>query len=371
MTYNSPLSNAPWFCNSIGFCEFLTYNQTTLGQIAGYLTYVNALPLSNQGISGLAANISSNEGSYVYPILKTIASVALNKILNTTLADYPIIINNTLSLSTHVSNATMQKRLAVIESSYSSLLKNYTSANLIAENRTLAVQLANLSAIYTNINATYGQLLKLSVNNTKRALMLEIGTQPSSQASALAFQEEQLNAQLTGKIVSVSSMKAALVALDQQLYGSGLPSNPIIWLSRAIDAPFATALGASAGSYDSAVALAPAYSAILSLVIGIIVIVAVFLYCNGLMKNQRIRVNRRTIANWKKLFIILSVLILIFVIATYMVASYASGPATAGAFIATYKSSNTLVIPLNGTATPQISFSRTRQRPLRYRCTST
>ena len=140
------------------------------------------------------------------------------------------------------------------------------------------------------------------------------------------------------------------------MYSASIPENPVLELSRATDGPFVTALGAAtAGGYSSAIALASVYSALLSLVIGLAVLAAVFLYYSSLMKKKRIKVNRRTLANWKRLFIIIGILVLIYVIATYFVASSANKSATASSFLAAYKSSNSLVIALNGTVTQQMS----------------
>ncbi|MDE1834248.1 MAG: hypothetical protein KGH64_02835, partial [Candidatus Micrarchaeota archaeon] len=86
-TGNVPTSG-PWYCSSLGFCEFLTYNYTLLGNIQSYLGSIEALPLSQSQVSQTATNITEFESTYAAPILNQKEHEQALGIANTVLPGY-------------------------------------------------------------------------------------------------------------------------------------------------------------------------------------------------------------------------------------------------------------------------------------------
>ena len=174
INYLSNMDSAPWYCNAIGFCLGLNYNYTKLTYMQGVLTVLNSLPIASSQVMLIADNASAMEGKYVAspPDKQQRAYVA--KMLNTTLAGYGPLVNDTSALLTHVSNASLSGALATLKASYANAISDYATENLIATNQTLAAQYATLRRVYASENASYSSLLSLAKNNTRTLIELQM-----------------------------------------------------------------------------------------------------------------------------------------------------------------------------------------------------
>ncbi len=351
LTGNVPSQNGPWYCSSLGYCEFLTYNYTLLGNIQTYLNQVQSLPITQLQVSQVALNITNNENVYVVPILGQQQQAIAGNIQNTTLKGYNSIVTGTASLLSHISNTMLQTDLATIQANYSQLTTNYVSTNLTALNKTLAKQYATLKLAYADLNATYSLAANLASNNTVSLVELQLGNKnPSAKLTALSFQQAELNSQLGTSIKNISSLTRQLQSVSTQ--AKSISNNPSLTqgLARAINAPIAKfLLSKFTTSYSTGLMLAPLVSLLPVLVVGIILIAAILVFRSNLTRKNKLAANTKTRRNWTMLLIAVGVVVLVFLIATYVVASGANTSAPISAFLGSVHSSKTVIVAINGT----------------------
>jgi hypothetical protein len=347
-------TNAPWFCNEVGYCESLSYNYTLLASIQAQLNAINMLPLSNTQILQLAQNTTKAELDYAYPVLSNQKLTVLDAMLNASLPNYKTLVNNSVVLLSHVNNGTLMRDLLILESNYSNTVKNYFSLNLTQANRTLAVEFANLSKVYSVLNSSYSSVLSIAENNTAKILELQLSNSGGSQdLGNLAFAELALNSEITASnITNTTAIGGKLSALSSRL--SGYSASPITFaeIARGIDGAFIRVIAKSFNlSYQGGVSLAPIIGSLLSLIIGAILVLIIVIFRSNLKRNRKLVVNPKTAKNWRSVFIFLILCVVLYVEITYSLLSYASTFAPFGAFKNVYSSSSSLVVAINGTPT--------------------
>lgn len=219
-------TEAPWYCSSLGYCEGTTYNTTRLGYIGYLLSNINTLPLTDDKIMALATNVGNQENDYVFPILSKQKAAQLAIILNSSVPGYGGLVNGTMALLSHISNATLQAELTALTSEYSNVTTDYISENLSLANRTLSAKYAALSGNYVKLNNTYSGALDLAANNTAKIIALQLSGTISPEISNLALSEFALNNRLTASSISnVSALDVQLMNVSSQL--SSYSTSPI------------------------------------------------------------------------------------------------------------------------------------------------
>ncbi|MGC9011138.1 MAG: hypothetical protein ACP5JN_03300 [Candidatus Micrarchaeia archaeon] len=346
-------NTAPWYCYAFGYCEALTYNFSILNKTAQLMASINSKPFSDSQIYTIAYNASLTEGKYIAPILYAKKLAELNRIMNVTLANYPSLLNSSFYLLSHISNASLYNNLNKLAMLRNYTLNNFMSINLTQYNKTLASYMANVTALYSSLNSTYASMLALARNNTMLLLKAELNSmEPSASLLRLSLEELELNKLVSGKINNLSYVSSRLTAINSE--AKSIYSKPfgLVELARAIDGPFARSLSmAIPMPYQSNLSLAPLYGAVLSLMLGIILFGVVFLVYMNLKIKGRIIINKRTMRNWRILFIALFALIIIYASITYMYDLKASSFAPISAFDNSVAHSHYVVVVLNGTPT--------------------
>jgi hypothetical protein len=347
-------STAPWYCTAIGYCESTSYNYSKLAYINLTLSDISSLPLSNAQINTLAANVSSTENSYLYPLLSKQKLAALKQILNRSVPGYGALVNGTEALLSHINNSTLQNELNALQANYSDVLANYVSMNLSKANATLGKQYAAMLAEYTKLNATYGSVLVGAKNNTAKLLELQLYGAYNAKISEIALAELSINNQLSsGKLSNVTKLGAQVKAISSQL--ASYTTSPISFteLARSVDGPFIRSLAASMGlGYANAISMAPTLGMLLSLIIGIVLLICVYLFQFLLKREHKLALNPRRAKNWRMVFVACGVLLLLYLATTYVLLSGANTSAPYSAFQGAYKAAQSVVVVLNGTATP-------------------
>ena len=131
LTANVPISNGPWYCNSVGFCEFLTYNTTKLALANGILNGVNNNAPTTTYVANKAKEINSTEESIIIPLIRSTKTAELNNALNTTLANYTLIVNGSTLILSKISDSRLSVELAAVEANYTYLKNSYLNANIV------------------------------------------------------------------------------------------------------------------------------------------------------------------------------------------------------------------------------------------------
>lgn len=370
-TANTPILGAPWFCNSVEFCPFLTYkdsvnqplytdegfNFTVLAGIASQISSITSLPFSNVQIEAVAAHANTTTTQYVVPTLAKQRSAQLSTLLNKTLPTYPGIVNASSALLTHVNSALLSTSLARLEANYSILVSQYLNINVSKQAALVANQLGSASSIYSKLNATYASLVSESSNNTGEIVRLELdGNANNAYLSSLAFRELTLNSQVSGKVSNTIALQAQLNSVKSGLGGIGSGENFAVSLSRSLGGFSAEALvpGMSL-PYSAAVAIAPFLALVPALVIGIVGLVAVaLLYIFSKPKKQvALGTRHKKGGGWvsHKVLGVVALILILYIIVSIALSFGDNGPAPISTFTAALSSSKSAVVVLNGTQT--------------------
>ncbi len=357
---NLSSSSGPWYCNAVGFCAATTYNYSALSSISSLLSSISSLPISNAAVATIAGNLSNTAYSYYKPILYRQKSVVYAHILNTTLFGYGKLVNNSLNLSAHISNSTFVGALSSLQKSYANLSTDYVNLNLTSYNRTLALQMGSLISQYKTVNATYSSIKKLSESNTKLIItyQLDSNSQPS-QLSALAFSEYAINNQVSSKISNTKATYSQLQSINQSLHTISAQAPILPEIARAFDSGIVTSIEAGMSApYAIKVASAPAYAALISLIIDLILLAILFALYLHLNRKHHMSAKPEARRNWRIIFAVAIILIILDVAATYSSAMQASSFAPASSFVAAVNSAKTVLIINNGTSAGITNCSR-------------
>ena len=343
-------TSGPWYCNSIGYCQFLSYNYTMLGNLNSLVSSINAELPTQQKIYSIAKNITSLQNEFITPVLIKEKSSQFTEIINVTLSSYPSVVNDSIILLTHISNATLSSDLAAIESNYTYLKSNYLSLNITQYSSKISSQLSALKTLYYKLNSEYSSLLLEAKNNTSLLLSAQLSNPSSSALSTYAFQENKINAELNSKISNANSISSSLAIINKNISYVNGPDISLQALSRGIDGPFISLLSSAAGlSYPLTVSSAPLLASLLSLIIGLIILLILFLWYRSLKAKNKIRITHNTINSWHILFAIVTIVVLIYIGITYVVASSANESAPLSSFQSALSSSHSLAIVVNNT----------------------
>ena len=349
---NLSSSSGPWYCNAVGFCAATTYNYSALNSISSLVSRISSLPISNAAVMKIAGNLSSTAYSYYKPILYKQKSVVYAHILNTTLFGYGKLVNNSLNLSTHISNSTFVGTLSALQKSYANLTSDYVNLNLTTYNKTLASQMGSLTSQYKTVNATYSLIKKLSESNTQLILTYQLNSnsQPS-QLSALAFSEYGINDQIDSKISNTKATYSELQSINQSLHTMSVPAPLLPEIARAFDSGIVTSIEAGMSApYAIKVASAPSYATLISLIIDLILLAILFAFYMSLNRKHHISAKPEARRNWRIIFAVAILLIIIDLAATYSSAMQASTFAPASSFVAAVNSAKNILIINNGTS---------------------
>ena len=349
---NASLANAPWYCNAVGFCQFTTYNYTKLAVIQGMINTLNQNLPNSKYVASLAVKINSTETSIIVPLISAQKAAELARALNVTLASYGAVVNETAALLSHISNATLSAKLSALEASYSNLKSNYLSLNISAAANAVTSNISTAASLYGKEKPLYIYILSLAQNNTAIIIALQSGNSNPAVAS-LAFKEDSLNAAVGGKISNTQAVTKNLTAVQTDAKSlESINLNPAE-LSRATDGPFTKLLAPALGlTYPAAVSSAPAFGALLSLLIGIIVLSLIYGFHISLKKKHKVKLNPRTRRAWNILFGLVILIVIIFAALTYYYAASANSSAHIASFENAVQSSKDVGIVLNGTTNP-------------------
>jgi hypothetical protein len=347
-------SVAPWYCTALGYCPNLNYNYTKLALINSSLKRITNLPLSNAQVLSVAQNATNNALHYAYPILSKVKLALLFTIINASIPNYGILVNNSAQLLTHVNDLNLSSDLHALVTNYNSIVTNYFTANLTQANLTLSSQYANLTAIYRRINASYSTIFLGSRNNTVKLIELQVSRQGiSPELASLAFSQFSINlAMMSGTIADMSGLASQVSAVSSKLSSYSVAPISLIELARFFDAPFIRSLAASMNlGYSASVALSPVFGAVMPLMIGIVITVGLALVRFYLKIKHRLVENQKIAKNWLRIYLLMLSLTLLWAIATYVLLAFANSSAPFSAFSGAYASSPYVVIAINGTPT--------------------
>lgn len=357
LSQNASAPGAPWYCNAVGFCQFLSYNYTLLHVMQAKISYLEALPLSDQQVMTVVQNMSDVEAAYVTPILtKQRGAVLANTINSSGLSSYPTVVNNTKALLVHIHNATLSSKLTILQGAYTNLTTKFITGNIVLLSSKTVSAMSSLQGTYSLINATYSSLVSRAHNSTGFLIKAQLDSHSQSPTLAsVAYAQLANNENVNGTISNITILSRqvnATLKSSTQLYQQSVPLLSLSELTRSADSAFVSAVAPLLSTtYSGGVAFAPIYATILSLIVGIVIIAIVLLFRHNLSHKRKLLINSHTRRVWRNLIIAVFVLVLLYLAATYVYASSANTFAPATAFAGAVKGAGSVAVFVNGTAT--------------------
>ncbi len=316
-----------------------------------------ALPLSQSGINDIAANYTTTALLFYSPVYSAKQSVLLRGFYNTTYPEYNSSVANATALLSRLSNATLNASLSNIVSIYSTIEKNGINQNITQANATFQSAFRNFTNTYKNASSQFLPVYHNAQNSTALIIIDQLDYQgpPPPNVGALASEQAYINTKLNAKLnmSEVSMFSSQIRALASQARSLSAPvTTPSVL--KSIDGGAVTAiLAGQSGTIAQKTASAPLWAAIISMILGIIIVLVIieFTYVR-LSRNRRIIVNSRVKRAWTVVFLILFLLVVIYALGTYAIAQSANAFLPASGFISAVSGSNTVVIVQNQTTEP-------------------
>ena len=161
------------------------------------------------------------------------------------------------------------------------------------------------------------------------AYQLDSNSQPS-QLSALAFSEYGINNQVDSKISNTKATYSQLQSINQSLHTMSVQAPLLPEITRTFDSGIVTSIEAGMSApYAIKVASAPTYATLISLIICLVLLAILFVFYMSLNRKHHISAKPEARRNWRIIFAVAILLIIIDLAATYSSAMQASSFAPA------------------------------------------
>ena len=351
---SSGSSSGPWFCYDVGLCRYTTFNSTLLSSLQGEINYLLSLPLSNQTITAIVENATQNANKYYQPIVAQAQNAKFMAFLNSSTPGYAALLANMTFVSARYQNYTLVNATAQLTSTYNGVVAAGYTQNLTAASATLSSAVSNAMKVYKKVSGQYLPVYDAAQNNTAKLFVLQLDyrTIPYS-ISALASEQSQINIMLNRQ---VNSTELASISSSISSVSSGVQSAspPLTFESavKSIDGGLVSALVyAQSAPLPVKIASVPTYVALISFLVGIVILVIVYLGTYHRWKSRnKIKFNPRVKRTWTVLFAFIFVLVLIYTWFAYSFASNANSFIPVSSFLSSVSASNTVYLLVNGSA---------------------
>ena len=342
-------SQAPYYCVDFGYCEATSFNSTKLANIQTMLSSLSSLPLSNSSAKAFSSSAVSTADSYVQPVIVAKETALFDAFMNYSSPIYNSTLANATSLSSRISNSSLQGSIAAFEAVFSNIKSSGIEQNITSANASFASAVKNLSASYSKIEALYAPIKSEQFNNTVELLYDQLNYQvPPPSIASLSVQQQRINAEMQGQVNNsqLYRIKGMLDALHSNITQSSPISLPAF--VKTFDGGFVSSLlYGSSSTIPSKESSAPLYTALFSFLIGVILIAVFYVLTYGrLNRKKKIRRSKKVIRAWIYLIVLLIVLDLVYASVTFAVAASANSFMPLSSFASALKSSNTVVLAI-------------------------
>ncbi|MDE1856686.1 MAG: hypothetical protein KGH98_01225 [Candidatus Micrarchaeota archaeon] len=355
---NYAVTNLPWYCAMTGFCSTPTFNSTATNSITATVTGILDSPISNATVRAWAGNATSLAFSYYLPVLREQNGALFNRSIATLYPEYNSSVANATALLKNLQSASLSASLANLEKGFASFVSAGASQNVTVVTTQMKGLLSNLTAQYRVLAANFTPTYNLAVNNTQKLIIGQLNYQsvPSGIAQ-LASEQQALDLKLKGNLNTseLSSIRAQLQSISSQLNFYVPTSLPL--MVKSFDSGFVNAmLSGQQINPASKIAAAPGYAAMLSFIIGIVILALIY-FATYHRFNRRGKLRHTPGAHkaWRLLFIVLFIIVLAYAYETYALSSQANAFLPISSFVQQAGSQASLVIGVNGSANSSVS----------------
>lgn len=352
---NAGLANKqPWYCVATGFCAPMNINSSLLTSISSAQQQLAAQIPSKAEISAYSAAAAASAGYYINQVNLKANSGPYKAFLNTTYPKYNATLAEVTALLAKSNDSNLSNSLSSLKSSFSAILSNGVNVSIATEASSFNSLLSGLLAKYASANAVFSQASAYSSNYTLSALAAELNYKNDPPKLAeLAAQLQSIDLKL-GAGPNATAVAAALPGL--QVIGLQLnvftPITTMGYLVKLLDGWFINGMiSGSNASVPSKIASAPTYAALLSFIIGVLLLALFYLATRWrLSRRHKLRRSRSSTMAWVILFIVLFILVLIYAYVTYIYAQAATNFLPFAYFTSYLQTSKAAYVVLNGSA---------------------
>ena len=342
----------PSYCNYIGYCEYTTFNSSILGTLGAQVNSLKNLPVSTASqVNQYDVNASNTAIAYVEPVIIARNTTEFNAMLAAFYPKYNYTVVNSTKLLSRYDNSSLNRSLSIMESEFSSVKSKGINQNITRASDTLNGALQNLSSTYARVSPKYLLVYNKALNDTMQLLYRQLNfRQVPVSLALLSAQQEHINNMFNGRISSNDltpiSVMLSNVSSKVGAYGSPLSLPAFV---KSLDGGFVNSMLFGSGApIQSKLASAPAYAALVSFVIGIAILLAVYgtTYAR-LKRKKKIKMHAKAKKAWMMLFAGIFVLVLIYAFATYSIAESANAFMPISGFMSAANSGNVIAIAVN------------------------
>ncbi len=318
----------PWYCTAVGFCNPVTFNRTLISSVQSQLSALSALPLSNSSISALAASSVTLANDYYLPVFNRTNLAAFTAFINSATPRYTALVANMTFIVSGYQNSSLSVQLNALKAAYAGIQAAGAQQNVTKANATLAVEMANSIALYNRIAPAYLAAYVMAGNTTALLLSKQLNykvVQPN--VAALALQQAKINTALSGQVnaTALAALSAQMKNISAQASAVSTPMSAGAAVKSLYGGMLASMLYSPTATMDASLASAPSYSAVITLVIGLIVLVVVYFGTYfRLSRNRKLNLTPRVRRAWLMLFAVIFLIVIVLSAVTYSVAQGAN-----------------------------------------------
>ncbi len=344
----------PWYCVAIPYCSYPSFNSTLLSTISSTQQQLTASIPSKAKIAVFSSASAQAASSYIIVANSKINAPAYYAFLNTTYPTYNSLVASALALLTKSPDTNLSSALVQLNASFKAILSNGVNVSIGTETTGFNSVLSSFVSSYNAANLSFAEASSYTSNYTLDAVAAQLNYRHiPPKLAELAAQLQALDLQ-TGTGSNATAVQAAIPELrviGVQL-GVYVPLTTIGYLIKLADGWFINAaLAGSNSPVPSKIASAPTYAALLSFLIGLIILILIYLSTHHrLARHHKLRRDRRSAAAWAFLFVFIFVLVLIYTYGTYAYAKAANNFLPFAYFTGYLHSSKAAYIVLNGSA---------------------
>jgi hypothetical protein len=344
----------PWYCVAVGYCGYLSFNTTLLGSISSTVQQLEQKIPSQAALRSYSSASAQAASSYILQANQKANSVTYQSFLNATYPKYNATVAAAAALLAKSPNANLTASIASLKASMAAILSNGVNVSISSEAAGFNSVLSTTITKYNAANLSFAEASSYSSNYTLSAIAAQLNYRHTPpKLAALASQLEALDLQIGsgGNSTEVAAALPQLKVIGLQL-GIYVPLTTMGYLVKVTDGWFINAaLAGSNAAVQSKINAAPTYAALLSFIIGLIILILIYLFTHRrLSKRHKLRRDKRTNLVWTVFFVGLFVVLLIYTYATYAFAQAGNTFIPFAYFHSYLQGSKSAYIVLNGSA---------------------
>ncbi len=352
--------SSPWYCQIMSFCPSPNFNATNTKNILDIDSSLSSLPVSNSSIRAIAKNATTLASEYVEPVLKSEFGAEFSSLVNYTRPRFDAALSNASYISSKVYNSTLANLVSQMNSTYVNILNLGINQNMSVSNRTISYMINEVESTYENISKEYYSTYNEAIVASGAILGAELNNPNDKSVLSLAAQQQGVLTEFSAPMnySELANVSATESSLSKSAKAYSAPFSVPVF-TKSVDGWFMNGLAyIMPGSIGSKMAAAPIYAALLSFIIGMVLLFLFYRFTYvKLSRKHRIKKDHTVRRSWMMLFASLFVIVLIYSFMTYAFASGTNSFMPLSVYTGSVYSSHHVVLVLNQSYMSNTSIS--------------